>query len=78
MENGNLSMRENLVMTSAYARPYREGLRRLYREVKENLRHQACVCLGETLTSVPKGSQWSFSSKDFEFLDCLPYDKDLL
>ena len=46
--------------------------------MKENLRHQACVCLGETLTSVPKGSQWSFSSKDFEFLDCLPYDKDLL
>jgi len=29
--------------------------------------HAACVCLGETLTSSPRGSQWSFSSKDIEF-----------
>ena len=76
-------MRENLVMTSEYARPYaptdRQGgtKQTLQGRGKENLRHPACVCLGETLTSLPKDSQWSFSSKDLEFLDCLPYDKDL-
>ena len=82
IENGNLPMRENLVMTSASTaltplRTGREGLSRLYKGGKESLRHPACVCLSETLTSLPKGSQWSFSSKDLEFLDCLPYDKDL-
>ena len=79
-------MRDNLVMTSAYARPYAPtdwhgGAKQTLQGVggggrKENLRHPACVCLDETLTSLPKGSQWSFSSKDLEFLDCLPYDKD--
>ena len=83
IENGNLSMQENLVMTSAYSRPYAptdwQGGAKAdsTREGKESLRHSACVCLGETLSSLPKGSQWSFSSKDLESLDCLPYDKDL-
>ena len=67
-------MRENLVMTSACARPYAptdwQGGAKAdsTRERKESLRHSACVCLGETLTSLPKGSQWSFSSKDLAFL----------
>ena len=74
VENGNLSMQENLVMTSAYSRPYAptdwQGGAKAdsTREGKESLRHSACVCLGETLSSLPKGSQWSFSSKDLEFL----------
>ena len=80
-------MQEHLVMTSAYARPYAptdwqgEAKQTLQGGGgggrKENLRHRACVCLCETLTSLPKGSQWSFSSRDLKFLDCLPYDKDL-
>ena len=36
--------------------------------------HAACVCFGQTLTSSPRGSQWSFSSKDIEF-PCLNCDK---
>ena len=37
--------------------------------------HAVCVCLGETLTSSPRGSQWSFSSKDIEFPEFLNCDK---
>ena len=73
LENGNLPMRENFVMMSGvltHARPSirfgRKVLSRLCRGGNGN--HAACVCLGETLTSSPRGSQWSFSSKDIEFL----------
>ena len=65
-------MRENLVMTSAYDRPttrtdWQEGLSRFYKGGDGDPRIAACVCLGETFTSSPKGSSWSLSSKDIEF-----------
>ena len=66
-------MRENLVMTSAYVCPcrlagrYYLGAKYTAREGRGNPRHAACVCLGETLASLPRGSQLSFFSKDLEF-----------
>ena len=58
---GNLSMRENLVMTSAYARQYvrtgRKVLSGLWWVGLGNPRHVACGCIGETLASSPRGNQ---------------------
>ena len=72
LENGNLLMRENFVMMSAYSRT---PVRRYYLAGRYEVdsagvgtgNHAACVCLSKTLTSSPRGSQWSFSSKDIEF-----------
>ena len=45
----------------------RKGLSRFYKGGNGDPRIAACVCLGETFTSSPKGSSWSLSSKDIEF-----------
>ena len=74
IENGNLSMKIWLWRQHTPARTPlrtgREGLRRPYKGGEGESKTSS-------LSSLPKGSQRSFSSKDFEFLDCLPYDKDL-
>ena len=66
-------MRKKSVMTSSYAYPSactdRAGKDQVdsAREGTGNPRNAACVCLGETKTSQPRGSQCSVSSKDIEF-----------
>ena len=54
IENGNLSMQENLVMTSAYARPYApadwQGGAKQTLQGRGRRTYAAYVCLGETLT----------------------------
>ena len=66
-----IPMPENLVMPSACNRPPRThwqgGTSRFRKGGTVNPRHAAYVCLGETLTSSPRGSQWSFYRKDIEF-----------
>ena len=69
MENGNLSMRENLVMTSAYAHPYiRTGSGVLSR-----------LCRGgggESKTVHLEAANGVFQAKIFSFV-CLTCDKKL-
>lgn len=71
-ENGNLSMREVLVMTSAcypvhppvQTKGVGEG--DSAEEVQRSPGQKACVYLNEKLTTSPRGSQWSSSSKIFK------------
>ena len=61
--NVNLLMRENLVMTSAFARRSARiagwHIVEFAREETGNPRLEVCVCRGETLTSSLRDTQWS-------------------
>ena len=73
IENGNLSMRKKLVMTSAFHRPPvrtgREGLSRFCRGGDREYKICSLRCFWRNVNqfSSPRGNQWSFSSKDIEF-----------
>ena len=68
VENGNLSMAENLVMTSAYAlclstQTLRVGLKKLSRDREGSLRHMCC-CSFRRKINYFMNNQRSCSSKD--------------